>query len=86
MSGGNNTNDKVFLLSIDEVNKHMGDNGHDNIKNAKLASTWWWLRSPGGLGGGAASKISSQATLQAYFVDAYGGVRPALWMILNTEE
>ena len=50
----NRTDDKIFLLSVEEVNEYMGDNAHLNMRNAKIAENietkdtwWWWLRSPG---------------------------------------
>ena len=39
VSGGNNTEDYIYLLSIDEANA-LDSNVRDN-------SSWWWLRSPG---------------------------------------
>ena len=56
-SGGNDTEEKVFLLSIEEAEKYFADdesriayvtkyavdNGGDEDKGAG----WWWLRSPG---------------------------------------
>ena len=40
--GGNDTRDKVFLLSIDEAEKYF----KDDLDRA--TGSWWWLRSPGG--------------------------------------
>lgn len=67
---GNDTKDKVFLLSINEVNKYF-DSDYERICNAteyaeaqgaytyeydstNKRSCWWWLRSPGGCQGYAA--------------------------------
>ena len=95
---GNNTTDKVFLLSIHEVKKYFGSNearkcaatdyaisnGADTDDEFKTC--WWWLRSPG-----------EYSFYAAYvhcggFVDSSGGivnaggfaVRPALWINLES--
>ena len=95
---GNNTDDRVFLLSVDEVNEYMGDNAHINMRNAKIAggTSWWWLRSPGNSSNSAAG-VSYRGTVSVYDVDGKvpvggplanafifsgGGVRPALWLNL----
>ena len=45
-TGGENTKDKIFLLSIDEVNKYFAsDNDRVAYYNGDPCS--WWLRSPG---------------------------------------
>nr|MCR4840546.1 DUF6273 domain-containing protein [Lachnospiraceae bacterium] len=92
---GNNTTDKVFLLSITEVNQlHSSDIGrHCNgtayclaqgVSRSDYGTCIWWLRSPG--------RDSSHAAL----VDRYGdivdydvqydyvAVRPALWINLGS--
>ena len=83
-SGGNSTKDKVFLLSIDEVNKYMGDGAHVNIRNAKKTDSGWWLRSPGGISNYAAY-VNGDGDVRVLGLDAAytgGGVRPALWLKL----
>jgi len=93
--GGNNTRDKVFLLSLDEIEQYMGDNSHVNIKNAKRAvdlngdSLHWWLRSPGlsdqfNCGYIAAVDKDGGVRVSGGRVDSkYDvGVRPALWLDL----
>lgn len=57
ISGGPDTDDKVFLLSIPEVNKYLSNpalRGAEKTAYAKKQSNesreklnWWWLRSPG---------------------------------------
>ena len=79
-NGGNNTKDKLFLLSIDEVNKYFSDNQRvaTEIRGYSRA---WWLRSSGG-------RQNSAANVHNYgdlYEDGYGvynddGVRPALWV------
>lgn len=61
-SPGNNTTDKVFLLSITEVNKYFSSDGarkcastyyaeaqgaYSNSYIGGRSACWWWLRSPG---------------------------------------
>lgn len=61
-NGGNNTHDKIFLLSIDEAEKYFKGNKDRECKptnfakqqgawtcqiNEYLANCCWWLRSPG---------------------------------------
>jgi hypothetical protein len=90
-AGGNNTRDKVFLLSLDEVNKYMGDDAHINIRNAKIAKNLatdsdspWWLRSPGrGSHNAASVYYDGHVIVAGYNVDlGSAGVRPALWLKL----
>ena len=80
--GGNNTKDKLFLLSIDEVNKYFSSNNQTVATYKDGSSDDWWLRSPG------------EDQMQAVFVYFFGsldgendryvrieqGVRPALWV------
>jgi len=51
--GGNDTQDYVFLLSIEEVVQYFGDSGqlairpnmiYDQYNQARSAASWWWLR------------------------------------------
>ena len=51
---GNVTNDKIFLLSISEVNKYFSTDAEMACDNTIYANTissiggcWWWLRTPG---------------------------------------
>ena len=88
---GNSTDDRVFLLSVDEVNEYMGDNAHTNMKNAKTAEllttgapSWWWLRSSPGLNSHYAANVNSDGNVYANgnLVRNAIGVRPALWLNL----
>jgi len=90
----NNTYDKIFLLSIDEVEKYFKKNDNRECYPATSASKankdkdcyscWWWLRSPGSHGNRAAIVRSDGS------VDLFGdivnsddpAVRPALWIKL----
>lgn len=72
--GGNDTDDYIFLLSIDEVNKYL------DIRQASLGRSWW-LRSMG-YGGDNAAYVESTGIVSKYGkdVDIDSGVRPALWI------
>ena len=78
-NGGNDTDDYIFLLSIEEaqaLDYRAATYGDD--------AYWWWLRSPGcvdidGAGINADGSISIGG-LDKYRVD--GGLRPALWLSL----
>ena len=95
VSCGNDTKDKVFLLSVEEVNKYLSaeDASCEATEYAKSrglfveysGKSWWWLRTPG------------YTALNASFVhangetDAYGYaaiidrslIRPAMWVRAN---
>lgn len=89
---GNDTQDKVFLLSIDELNTYFDseearicyptDYAIDNGVNVKNNACWWWLRSPG------VSRCIAVDVLDGGYVYSHGdsvnvdniGVRPALWL------
>lgn len=77
-SGGNNTKDKVFLLSIGEVNKYFISD-KDMIAYYNGDASLWWLRSPGSLQGYAAYVCSDGGVyISGYGVYYVRGVRPAL--------
>ena len=74
---GNDTQDKVFLLSIAEADRYFGSDDARICKPTKTAvsdgaytgnsgACWWWLRSPGG------NTISAASVRDVGFVDNYG--------------
>ena len=94
--GGNDTSDKIFLLSIDEVMKYFKDNRARMCKPTIYATSQgayeeceyevgyglWWLRSPG-VQQNRAAVISCGGLIGARgdFVHCTGcGVRPAMWV------
>jgi len=111
-SGGNPTQDYIFLLSLDEVcslpyfgdssanlaqkgtgvivkrNKPVGVKDSNNKKRkAKYRDdAWtWWLRSPGDIGSNATYIVEGTVIVCGMHVVAeYIGVRPALWLKLNS--
>jgi len=84
VSGGNDTTDKIFLLSIDEANAYFTDDSSRIAPNTMGDPAWWWLRSPGvaanyaaGINYGGDIAISGSSVS-----NGGGGVRPALWLNL----
>ena len=82
--GGVNTNDKVFLLSIDEVKTLLGTTQND-ICTKIHCKVEWWLRSPGSYTASAAYVDDNDdfgylciLGSSVYYFSA--GVRPALWL------
>ena len=71
--GGNNTVDRIFLLSLDEAEKYFVDD------KSRAVGSWWWLRSPGNSQYFAAH-VYDDGSLFDYGYVVYGGhgVRPAL--------
>jgi len=84
--GGNNTLDKVFLLSIDEYYEMP-----EELRAAKYgdAPAWWWLRSPGYSTGDVADVYPDgglDGGIGAHGFYAFcesGGVRPAMYLDLK---
>jgi len=79
--GGNDTQDSIFLLNIDEVHKYFNSNS-DRVANHAGKACWWWLRSPG-YRGSYASYVRAVGYVDAHgdgVSDTDGGVRPALWL------
>ena len=71
--GGNDTTDKIFLLSLDEVEEYMTED------ELLINDTSWWLRSPG-----CYQRYTSTVNIKGN-INTYGeipshvhGVRPAL--------
>jgi len=85
IDGGNPTTDRVFLLSIQEAERYFKDNKGRAAKfNGEAA--WWWLRSPGYIQDIAADVLGDGGVnLNGNTVtNSSGGVRPALWLNLES--
>lgn len=84
-SGGNDTKDKIFLLSFEEAKKYFTSNQDRTAKNINDISEWWWLRSPSD----GESKILvvnnvGYISNSGFDVENKGnGVRPAMWISLK---
>ena len=97
-SPGNDTTDKVFLLSIMEVNNYFSSDSARQCQGtaycyaqgaykASNGNCWWWLRSSGYFSDYAAyvydnGSVRSSGDLVTYVNDA---VRPALWIDLGAD-
>ena len=93
--GGNDTEDNVFLLSVEEAYKYLGDSdmrvltGTKHALNNRLYTSddtcCWWLRSPG-INNTYASTVSYDGSIgnsgeHGSSVSVYStGVRPAMWV------
>ena len=96
-SGGNDTEDKVFLLSKKEA-KTLFSNDDERIAKAteyaeksgvyvnEEKAAWWWLRSPGSYSDCAAGVDDDGWVFRnsSYVDDSSGGVRPALHLNLQS--
>lgn len=87
--GGNDTTDRVFLLSLQEAENYLF--GFTKLLNAIDAVTgeivWWHLRSPGE-GADAAARVTATGLIDYHGVadgvaDPAGGVRPAMWLEID---
>ena len=90
---GNDTEDKIFLLSINEVRKYFSSDLEREIKTTEYSKnnkayidrngyTWWWLRSPGSYDY-FASGVSSDGSIHYIGRNVDNNrntVRPALWI------
>ena len=84
-AGGNDTEDNIFLLSIDEANKYFKSDD-ERIANYDGEAAWWWLRSPG-YDGSNAAYVNRGGNVD-YFGDYVShddiAIRPALWINLES--
>ena len=87
-SGGNNTKDKIFLLSCAEISLYLDakymENDDGNNTASRRPSGWWWLRSPGGLQSDAAFVTGFGSLFYDSVLDASVVVRPAFWLNLES--
>ena len=95
---GEDTDDKIFLLSIEEVRKYVEPNNlilaEPTIyamssgveKDAKTGGCYWWLRSPGNAGCNIARVSGVGMILEHGFFasDNHNGIRPAMWITIGT--
>ena len=70
--GGNQTKDRIFLLSIDEAKEYFIDDSD------RTTDSWWWLRSPG-YGSSNAAYVNYAGSVYSGGRSVYdrSGVRPA---------
>ncbi len=94
---GNDTEDKVFLLSITDANKYFSS-GSDRecqgttycyaqgVSKGSNDNCRWWLRSPG-FGSDCAAIVGSDGSVHSHGYDVdndNNAVRPALWINLES--
>jgi hypothetical protein len=71
--------DRLYLLSIEEVCKYLNEQSQRIAVDLKEQSAWWWLRCHGSHDGSAACVRSDGFVLDCgYVADGGGGVRVAL--------
>ena len=91
---GNDTQDKIFLLSIEEVNEYFDSDSARKCKGTYFAfangalgggSCWWWLRSPGYSQDIAASVINDGVVYVSGDCVDIGNiaVRPVMWITIE---
>ena len=80
--GGEDTEDALFLLSIEEASSLLKDDA------ARALGCWWWLRTPGFDNSFAAAISPAGAVIPiGSFADADDyAVRPALWLRTDVHE
>ena len=84
---GNDTKDRVFLLSVVEAQKYFAVNHNRQCTyysggRQSTRPSWWWLRSPGFNEANAASVGDDGSFQYSYVRDIRGGIRPAIWLKL----
>ena len=92
--GGNDTTDRIFLLSIEETEQYFADDearksrpttyAKNNGADVYEGTAWWWLRSPGRSDISAAG-VNTGGSLSCIGGSVYftsGSVRPAFWLNL----
>ncbi len=95
-SSGNNTIDKVFLLSVTEVTKYFNSEEERKCRSTMYAYEQgagvngsaicrWWLRSPGRTSDRAAIiHFTGDVHYHGFFIDDNSvGVRPAMWIKIS---
>lgn len=95
--GGNDTEDKVFLLSNEEVKQYLVTEEERQVESTQQAlrdgvnlsssygTSWWWLRNPGDKADGAMI-VTPRGEVSEFghdVVSGTGGVRIAIWIDLS---
>lgn len=96
-NSGMDTDDYIFLLSVDEVNQYLPyDNDRmcspteyakeqGGFEKKSLGTCWWWLRTPGETSSDACS-VNSNGTIDTddgTVNSNKGCVRPAMWLSIE---
>ena len=96
--GGNNTEDRVFLLSYKEAFEDYFSSDEERIcmptdyavqngayTNDDTGACWWWLRSPGDYQSNATAVHSGGSPGNRNVVIDSICIRPALWINLESD-
>ncbi len=78
------SSEKVFLLSVAEVNSYFADNAARAAQDLSGSSNHWWLRSPGSSRCFDVAFVLSSGSVNSggRLVDRAFGLRPAFWINL----
>lgn len=91
---GRDTDDYIFLLSVNEVKQYLSNDSdrmcspteyavtQGAFRNESLGTCWWWLRTPGNTSQDASS-VNSDGTIDTDDGSVNSGkgcVRPAMWV------
>ena len=99
-SGGKDTEDRIFILNIDEARKYFTSDPLRQSMPTRYAITkwpdvyqiskpmWWWLRSPGGWSGTEIAVVKTSGQIDPFGItaDKPVGVRPAFWLDMSDEQ
>lgn len=92
-TGGCDTVDKIFCLSIDEAQTYFSSNRDRKASRTKYAASrtpysWWWLRSPGGSTDAAKAIVNDKGTISTggNWVTNNDAVRPSMWVDTDTSK
>ena len=85
--GGNDTFDKVFLLSIEEAGKYFKNDSERKLEKDIFSYMGWWLRSPGE----SNSKYAyvddkGEIIVSGYWITQHKNIRPVMWIKLDLAE
>ncbi|MCR5205918.1 MAG: DUF6273 domain-containing protein [Lachnospiraceae bacterium] len=87
--GGKNTSDRIFLLSLSEVEKYFEAKSLESDSDSRLCRfkngevNEWWLRSPG-ISQDSVSYVYEDGSVRGnYYKGNNAGVRPAMWIELQ---
>jgi hypothetical protein len=81
--GGNDTIDKIFLLSIEELDYYFAGDGNRMTRRNEIEVSWW-LRCTHAERNGAANMFHDHGGIFDFrSFTALSGVRPALWLNLE---
>jgi hypothetical protein len=82
LKGGGDTEDKVFILNIEEARRYL------RRDSDRKANNWWWLRGPG-YNNNPVAEVTSDGSIDSdgnSAVNPQGGVRPVLWINLKPSD